>query len=178
GAGGGGTPSRLDDINPEAIDHIEILKGAAAATLYGTEASAGVIQIFTKKGSRGSPRWDFMTEQGFANYPAARYAPNAGWVMPDSLGAVRAASLVKGFHVPTAAELSAFYGQALQPYQVIEQRFVDRLFETGYNSTYSGSVSGGTPGVTYYVNGRYVRENRPFGGAKLGPTAATDHKAQ
>src|SRR6266851_4854472 len=49
GAGGGGTPSRLDDINPEAIDRIEILKGAAAATLYGTEASAGVIQIFTKK---------------------------------------------------------------------------------------------------------------------------------
>src|SRR5256886_4585338 len=33
GAGGGGTPSRLDDISPEAIDHIEILRGAAAATL-------------------------------------------------------------------------------------------------------------------------------------------------
>src|SRR5437763_15246681 len=111
GAGGGGTPSRLDDIDPEAIDHVEIRKGAAAATLYGTRASGGVSQISTKKGSRGSPRWDFMTEQGFANYPAARYAPNAGWVMPDSLAAVRAKSLVKGFHVPTATELSAFYGR-------------------------------------------------------------------
>ena len=39
----GGSPSRLDDLNPEAIDRIEILKGAAAATLYGTEASNGVI---------------------------------------------------------------------------------------------------------------------------------------
>src|SRR2546427_62096 len=48
GTGGGGYPSRLDDFNPEAIEHIEILKGAAAATLYGTEASAGVIQVFTK----------------------------------------------------------------------------------------------------------------------------------
>ena len=44
---GGGSPSRLDDINPEAIERIEILKGAAAATLYGSEASNGVIQIFT-----------------------------------------------------------------------------------------------------------------------------------
>src|SRR5207247_8662236 len=61
GAGGGGTPSRLDDIDPEAIDHVEILKGAAAATLYGTEASAGVIQIFAKKGARGATRFDFMT---------------------------------------------------------------------------------------------------------------------
>src|SRR5256885_8754792 len=65
GPGGGGTPSRLDDIDPEAVDHIEILKGAAAATLYGTEASAGVIQIFTKRGVRVSPRWDFLTEQSF-----------------------------------------------------------------------------------------------------------------
>lgn len=45
------TPSRLDDINPDAIESVEILKGAAPATLYGSEASAGVIQIFTKRGA-------------------------------------------------------------------------------------------------------------------------------
>ena len=53
--GGGGSSSRLDDVNPNAIERVEILKGAAAATLYGTEASNGVIQIFTKKGSSGAP---------------------------------------------------------------------------------------------------------------------------
>ena len=176
GAGGGGTPSRLDDINPEAIDHIEILKGAAAATLYGTEASAGVIQIFTKSGSRGSPRWDFVSEQGFSNYPASRYAPNAGWVLPDSLAAARSQSL--NLHVPTATELSAFYGETLQPFQIIERRFVNRLLETGYSGAYSASVSGGTPGVMYYVNGRYFRENGPFGGERLGPARDLDHRAQ
>src|SRR2546426_6635837 len=40
------------------------LKGAAAATLYGTEASSGVIQIFTKAGSRGAPRFDIVSEAG------------------------------------------------------------------------------------------------------------------
>src|SRR5437016_2378375 len=178
GAGGGGTPSRLDDINPEAIDHVEILKGAAAATLYGTEASAGVIQIFTKKGSRGAPRWDFITEQGFSNYPAGRYVPNAGWVQPDAFDTIRAKSLAKGFHVPSVTELSAFYGQPLQPYQVITQPFASRLFETGYTRTYAAGVSGGTPGVTYYVNGRYYYENGPFGGRTLGGAADIDHKAQ
>ncbi|MDQ6926121.1 MAG: TonB-dependent receptor plug domain-containing protein [Candidatus Eremiobacteraeota bacterium] len=53
---GGGSPSRLNDIDPTTIDRIEILKGAAAATLYGTEASNGVIQIFTKRGNSGVPR--------------------------------------------------------------------------------------------------------------------------
>ncbi len=41
--------SALDDINPDDIESIEIIKGPAAAKLYGTEASAGVIQIITKK---------------------------------------------------------------------------------------------------------------------------------
>ncbi len=53
-AGGMGS-SALDDINPEDIESIEIIKGPAAATLYGTEASAGVIQIITKKERRRRP---------------------------------------------------------------------------------------------------------------------------
>src|SRR5207302_1496477 len=99
-----------------------------------------------------------------------------GFGDPNWIGAARQVSL--GIHVPTAAELSAFYGRSVQPFDILEQRFVDRLFETGYGGTYSASVSGGTPGVTYYVNGRYYRENGPFGGRDLGPAADFDRKAQ
>ncbi|HEY2064662.1 MAG TPA: TonB-dependent receptor plug domain-containing protein, partial [Gemmatimonadaceae bacterium] len=45
------------DIKPEDIDRIEVVKGAAATTLYGTEASGGVVQIFTKKGGNSAPEW-------------------------------------------------------------------------------------------------------------------------
>ena len=45
---------RFNDLNPEEIESIEVLKGPAAATLYGADASAGVIQIITKKGRAGS----------------------------------------------------------------------------------------------------------------------------
>ena len=51
---GGQSTSRLNDINPADIERVEIVKGAAASTLYGSEASKGVIQIFTRKGKPGT----------------------------------------------------------------------------------------------------------------------------
>jgi TonB-linked SusC/RagA family outer membrane protein len=176
GTGGGGYPSRLDDINPEAIERLEVLKGAAAATLYGTEASAGVIQVFTKQGSRGAPRFDFMTEQGFSRYPASRYEPQYGWVRTDALAASQSDAL--GIEIPTVAELSAFYGRPVRPFEILSRNIPVELFETGITNTFSGSVSGGTPGVTYYVNGRYGREDGPWGGEFLGPARDLDRKAQ
>jgi TonB-linked SusC/RagA family outer membrane protein len=56
--------SPLDNINPNDIERIEIIKGSAATTLYGTEASAGVIQVFTKRGSSGAPVWQAEVQQG------------------------------------------------------------------------------------------------------------------
>ncbi|MGH7698956.1 MAG: TonB-dependent receptor domain-containing protein [Gemmatimonadales bacterium] len=54
----------LDDIDARSIERVEVVRGAAATTLYGTEAAAGVIQIFTKTGSRGTPQWTLSVDQG------------------------------------------------------------------------------------------------------------------
>ncbi|MBI4540870.1 MAG: TonB-dependent receptor [Gemmatimonadetes bacterium] len=59
--------SPLNDIDPSTIERIEIIKGAAATALYGTEAAAGVIQIFTKKGTPGRTRWTLQVDQGFTD---------------------------------------------------------------------------------------------------------------
>jgi len=77
---GGVGEDRLSDINPNDIDHIEVLKGPAAATLYGSDASNGVIQIFTKKGRfENAPTWNFGFTGGYdrspENYPTHLY-PN------------------------------------------------------------------------------------------------------
>ncbi len=58
--------SPLNDINPEDIERIEIVKGAAASTLYGTDAAAGVIQIFTRRGSTGAAQWNAQYTTGFS----------------------------------------------------------------------------------------------------------------
>ena len=77
---GSGVVNRLNDVNPEDIESIEIIKGPAAATLYGTEASNGVIQILTKKGRSGAPEWGVTIRQG-ANWfhnAETRIEPNWG----------------------------------------------------------------------------------------------------
>ncbi len=58
---GGYSQNRMVDINPNDIERIEVLKGAAAAAIYGSRASNGVIQIFTKKGKTGAPRITYST---------------------------------------------------------------------------------------------------------------------
>lgn len=59
----------LDDIDPADIERIEVVRGAAAATLYGTEASAGVIQIFTKRGEGTSRKWSVSSTIGSNSTP-------------------------------------------------------------------------------------------------------------
>ena len=59
---GGTSQNRLVDINPADIERIEVVKGAAAAALYGSRANNGVIQIFTKKGKSGKPKFTFSSK--------------------------------------------------------------------------------------------------------------------
>ncbi len=54
---GGQNYERLNDLNPDEIESIELVKGPAAATLYGADASTGVIQIITKRGRPGANRF-------------------------------------------------------------------------------------------------------------------------
>jgi TonB-dependent SusC/RagA subfamily outer membrane receptor len=59
------TASPLNDLNPADIERIEIVRGPAATTLYGSEAASGVIQIFTKRGVAGPPVWSAQIDQGW-----------------------------------------------------------------------------------------------------------------
>ena len=77
--GGRSNPqNRLADINPSDIDRIEVIRGAAAAALYGSRANNGVVQIFTKRGTIGKPRFtlnsrvsqaELREQQPFNLYP-------------------------------------------------------------------------------------------------------------
>ena len=64
----GQNTTALDAINPADIESIEVIKGPAAATLYGAEAAAGVIQIFTKKGRSGRVKWESRLETGRSDW--------------------------------------------------------------------------------------------------------------
>ncbi|MGH7665122.1 MAG: TonB-dependent receptor plug domain-containing protein, partial [Gemmatimonadaceae bacterium] len=123
--------SRINDINPEEIESIEILKGPAAATLYGTEASNGVIQIITKRGSSSQPRWNLTVKQG-GNYlrdPEGRFETNYQVDADDNVLSID-----------------------------IVERENDRgtpIFTTGHLQEVDLSVAGGTALATYYLAGGY-----------------------
>ena len=48
----------ISQLDPASVDHIEVVQGAAASTIYGAQGANGVIQIFTKKGMIGKTRID------------------------------------------------------------------------------------------------------------------------
>ena len=75
----GGTS--LDFLNPEDIESIEVIKGPAAATLYGADAANGVIQIITKKGRRGaeSAQWTASVEVGQSEWTRSVGANTTYW---------------------------------------------------------------------------------------------------
>ena len=174
--GDAGGASRLDDINPEAIERVEILKGAAAATLYGTEASNGVIQIFTKAGQAGDPRWEMSVEGGFSRMPLDRYPNHYGFVCSDA----RSAWPGGGCNTAQAEAVADWWGLSSTPglYEVFSAPLLDGLFETGFNQAYSLSVRGGGETINYFVSGRYAYEDGAFGGEQWGPARDIDEQKQ
>ncbi len=59
--GGVASPNRAIDINPDDIESVEILKGAAAGAIYGARAGQGVVLITTKHGKAGQTRYSLKT---------------------------------------------------------------------------------------------------------------------
>ncbi|MFN8665685.1 MAG: SusC/RagA family TonB-linked outer membrane protein [Gemmatimonadaceae bacterium] len=152
----GSSISRIDDLDPATIERVEILKGAAAATLYGTEASNGVIQIFTKRGTAGTPKWDFQLNQDASSYPTNRLDDNWGY-------ATNATQLAK---------LKKLWGNSsLQLYQPFSEPIMRDYFETGMATTASASLTGGTQNLNYFLSGRYNKDDGPFASQKLGGLA-------
>lgn len=162
---GQGNPSRLDDIPPGAIERIEILKGASAATLYGTEASNGVIQVFTKRGRAGAPRFTLQGDWTAISTPTNRILPLADFAgrecgTPGCTGDGDAATLAA-----TIARMSERWGQSVTPWDPVVRDLIPDMLTTGFAQSYQGSVSGGSDRFQYFVSSRLVSEDGPYDAA-------------
>lgn len=156
---GTGNPSRLDDIPPESIDRVEILKGAAAATLYGTEASNGVIQIFTKRGRAGAPQFTAQADWTGIRVPTNRILPVADYIGRDcsSAGCASAADVTKMNEY--RSRMQNRFGVTPGDFENFENDLVTDVLGPGFGQIYSASVSGGSESFQYFVSGRYTDEN-------------------
>jgi TonB-linked SusC/RagA family outer membrane protein len=127
---GSSSISRMNDINPDEIESIEIIKGPAAATLYGTEAANGVIQILTKRGVAGRSQWNLVAKRG-ANYlrdPEGRFPVN--YQRLNATAPIESIDIVER-----------------------EKQLGHPIWDTGDLNEYDLSMNGGTDLFRYFVSG-------------------------
>ena len=157
--------SPLNDINPNDIERIEVIKGAAAATLYGTEAAAGVIQIFTKSGHSGKPQWTAEADQGFAH--SLKFGPDASTAPPSDTIYSCTVIVAGACNGTTQAYRDSFPNRfSGLPTKGVSRAggtssylFIDPWLRNGYQQRYSLSVGGGGEALRYFVSGTTTNEN-------------------
>lgn len=132
-AGGAGTniasvqdnrTNRLADLNPNEIEDIQVLKDAAAAALYGSRATNGVVIITTKRGRAGQPRWNLTQRVGqssllrgigtrcFSDSTLAVRAAASAASQAIAIEAFNAAKAANGGRIPCYDHVAELFGRA------------------------------------------------------------------
>jgi TonB-dependent SusC/RagA subfamily outer membrane receptor len=147
------TGGHLNDINPEQIESIEVVKGPAAATLYGTDAANGVILIRTKQGTPGSTRWSGYSEQGILDPVGVNGLPSPyyGW-----------GHTLDGTNTPTNCTLVEVGAQQCAQDSLTDfsplKNSQTTPFGQGSRQTYGAQVSGGNSVTRYFGSADYQDE--------------------
>ena len=144
---GGTAQGSLNDLNPDEIESMEVVRGPSASVLYGTDAANGVIVITTKRGRPGATRFNAYTQQALqqdkTNYPDAVYLwgrnPTTGAQITSSCASFQvAAGVCTRDSVTTYNPYKAERGSPLQ---------------NGWMREYGANLSGGNNTVRYFTAG-------------------------
>ena len=148
---GGGHPSFLNDIDPDEIEDIEIVKGPSASTLYGTQAANGVIRITTKRARPGRAQWNLFDEEGFSkdvtSYPGQYYSQGTS----TSTGGVR--QCLPWQQVQGQCTITQLYSRNLL------RDAGSSPLATGSRMSRALQINGGSEQVRYFISGGIDHEN-------------------
>lgn len=153
------------NFNSQDIENIEVLKDAAAASIYGAQAAAGVILVTTKKGKSGKVNISFNNTFGVRN---AMNIPKT-LRRDDYLKAKEAF----GFDVVD------LYGPKTGWSGLPNTDWFDEMFRQGTEQTYNLSLSGGSEKSTFFISGNYsniIGTRKGNGIEKYNLRINTDHK--
>lgn len=160
----------IDNINPNDIESIEVLKDASSTAIYGSAGANGVIIVTTKKGSKGKVQVDFNAYLGLNCMPAyPETYQGSEWVDYLNTG-------YEAYYGKTVAEMNPTitdadglldrlfneYGlssAAIQCYK--DGKFInwkDEILQTGVQQNYNISVRGGTDKLTSYMSAGFQNE--------------------
>ncbi len=152
----GRTVSRLDDINPQDIESVQIIKGPTATALYGAGAASGVILIQTKRGRQGEHIVNINTEIGFVE-DVSHY-----W---DKFFNFTKHMGISDVNDPIAQQWDAISNPITGDVWGVSNPMTNALtspLRKGFTSNTSVDVSGGGEGVQYFVSARYQNQQGAY----------------
>jgi TonB-linked SusC/RagA family outer membrane protein len=133
--------NRTADINPADIASVEILKGAAASSIYGSKAANGVVIITTRRGQAGRPRMNVL--QRFGQFLPMRTLESRRWTEAEAVAAF-------------GAGVSHWFQGNPSPYF----NHFDQVYRTSALSYETlADISGGTDATKYFVAGGWKRDD-------------------
>jgi TonB-linked SusC/RagA family outer membrane protein len=150
---GGAIQSRAEDINPDEIENIEIVKGPSAATLYGTDAANGVILITTKRGRAGATTYSVTGETGIIKdmntYPTAY-----------TIYGKPPAGVVRNCATPSLTQISSGLctSDSVRSFNLFSDPITTPL-GTGNRRKASAQISGGQTSLRFFTSGDFERES-------------------
>jgi TonB-linked SusC/RagA family outer membrane protein len=166
--------NRLVDINPNDIERIEVLNGASAAALYGSRASNGVVQIFTKRGRSSKPSIEFSTSAGLSKLRKkvffTTYGKRFGVKGNDRLETAQDRLTILLHLGPNEATLQSQgvgYTKVgpvnrilvTDQYDVTRYDYQDEIFQTAFGTENYLSVTGGSEKSNYFASLGYTNND-------------------
>ena len=157
--------NRLADINPNDIESINVLSGAAAAAQYGSRAANGVVIISTKRGKSGAPKvtvsTSFNTNELRKKVFVSTFGKQFGWagLRLHTIGNVSAAQIAAnpGTTVSRYVRDGSNFDLATNLVDVTRYDYQDNIFRKAQGTDNNVSVSGGTDRTQYFVSASYMK---------------------
>ena len=135
----------LNDINPENIESIQVLKDASSLAAYGSQAAQGVIMITTKKGKKGKPVITFSTTQTLST-PTYK----TKYMSPEDYIRVRNARNENYGNLDDTAFMTDIEFKNYMLGQTTD--WYDLSTQTGHTQNYTVGIGGGFDSINYSVN--------------------------
>jgi TonB-linked SusC/RagA family outer membrane protein len=145
------TDGSINDINPNDIESVEILKDPSAVAIYGVNGSNGVVLITTKRGSKGKPiiRYNGYTGiEGIAHILEPS-SPEQILERYAEYSRIQNSPLYNGGPVRYQNEFDNYNDS-------ITNDWIDAVTQTGIVQNHNVSMAGGTENVKYFVSGDYM----------------------
>lgn len=154
-----GSPGNIDDLDPNEIENISVLKDAAAAAVYGVQGGNGVILVTTRRGSFGKPELNYsnqFTLNSFTQYPDFLNSVDYATVLNEGL--------VNDGKSPfyTSEEIEKFRTGS-DPINYPDENWKELMFKKyGFQQRHNLNISGGNQKIKYFASAGFLNQGSNY----------------